>query len=182
MKDFQQAIVFTDNEESETPDFVNPIGLIPCVNVAKDRDNEAWATQGEDMVDLTIAVQLGWTDLLTIAKHQGFSILTITGKEEPKHLNIGINKAIFLKQDIDEPAPSISYVQGNSPLSQYKDLLMEMLALLLSTNDMDPKSIGGSAGAQSFTSGFHALIAMSDNLDAVEADKPLMLDADGITT
>jgi hypothetical protein len=158
--------------------FVNPIGRLPVVNLAKDRDNEPWATQGEDMVDLTIAIQMGWTDVLTIAKHQGFSILTIVSEEEPKKLTIGINKAVWLKARAQGPAPSISYVQGSSPLSEYKELLMDLLGLLLTTNDMDPQSIGGTKSTRTFTSGFHALIAMADNLEATEADKPILLAAE----
>lgn len=164
--------------EKKDEQYVNPIGRLPVVNIAKDRDNEPWATQGEDMVDLTIAIQMGWTDVLTIAKHQGFSILTIVSEEEPKKLTIGINKAVWLKSRQGGPTPSISYVQGSSPLSEYKELLMDLLGLLLSTNDMDPQSIGGSKGSRTFTSGFHALIAMADNLEATEADKPTLLDAE----
>ena len=158
--------------------FINPIGMMPVVNVARDRDNEAWATQGEDMVDLTIALQMGWTDVMTIAKHQGFSILTITSEEEPKKLSIGVNRAVWLKTNPSGgPQPSIGYVQGNSPLAEYKELLKELLGLLLTTNSMEPGSIGGTQ-SRNFTSGFHALISMADSLEAVEADKPLMLNVE----
>ncbi len=155
--------------------FQNPIGIAPVVNVARDRDNIPWAPQGEDMVDLTIALQMGWTDVMTIAKHQGFSILTITSEEEPKKLTIGVNRAVWLKTNPQGPQPSIGYVQGNSPLAQYKELLTELLGLLLTTNNMDPNAIGGKAASKNFTSGFHALIAMADSLEAIEADKPIML-------
>ena len=157
---------------------VNPIGMMPVVNITKDRDNEPWAIQGDDMVDLTIAIQLGWSDLLTIAKHQGFSLLTISSEEEPKKLTMGINKAIWLRTSPDGNAASMQYVQAQSPLDQYKTLLMELLGLLLTTNDMDPGSIGGANSQRSFTSGFHQLIAMSDNIEAVEADKPVFLEAE----
>jgi hypothetical protein len=56
---------------------------------------------------------------------------------------------------------------------------MEILGLLLTTNDMEPQAIsGGKTTAQNYTSGFHALIAMSDNLEAIEMDKPAMLEAE----
>lgn len=171
-------------DESGTPivfgeeaDFSNPIGRSAVINVAKDRDNEAWATQGEDLIDLTLALQLGWTDVLSIAKHQGFSILTIISEEEPKKLTIGVNRAIWLKATNDSPTPSISYTQATSPLSEYTALLMDLLKLMLSSNDMEPGSISNS-GAQQFTSGFHQLIAMSDNIEAIEADKPAMAKAE----
>lgn len=158
--------------------FYNPIGKMPVVNVARDRDNEIWATQGEDMIDLTMSLQLGWSDVLTVAKHQGFSLLTVTSEEEPKKLTFGINKAIWLKSRQDGPQPSIGYVQASSPLAEYKDLLGELLALLLTTNNMDPGSIGGKGNTKTFTSGFHALISMADALEAIESDKPLMKQAE----
>jgi chemotaxis regulatin CheY-phosphate phosphatase CheZ len=43
---------------------------------------------------------------------------------------------------------------------------------------MDPGSIGGKMASRNFTSGFHAMIAMSDNLEAVEMDKPVFQDAE----
>lgn len=172
-----EKLLLDPNADHESMD-VNPIQLLPIINVAKDRDNEAWATQGEDMIDLTIAIQLGWTDMLTIAKHQGFSILTVVSEEEPKKLTIGVNRAIWLKQNQEGPTPNISYVTAQSPLSEYNEMLMDLLGLLLTTNDMDPGSIGGKGSTRSFTSGFHALIAMSDNLEAVEMDKPSLLDAE----
>jgi hypothetical protein len=158
--------------------WVNPIECLPIVNVAKDRDNEAWAEQGEDMIDLTLAIQLGWSDVLTIAKNQGFSILTIVSEEEPKKLTLGVNKAVWLKQMPQGPTPSISYVQAQSPLNEYNSLLTELLGLLLTTNDMEAGAIGGKASVKNFTSGFHALISMADNLEAIEADKPTLRDAE----
>jgi len=162
----------------EMDDGANPFGVNPIVNIAKDRDDSFWATQGSDVVDLVIAIQSGWSDLLTIAKNQGFSILTIVSKEKPEKMSVGINKAVWLKQPDDGPAPSISYVQANSPLSEYKDILMELLGLLLTTNDMNPKEIGGSNSARNFTSGFQALIETADTLEARESDIPVFRDVE----
>lgn len=168
-------IISQTMEDGSSP---NPIGIAPVINLAKDRDNEPWAKQFEDAVDLSLAIMMGWTDLLTIAKHQGFSILTVVSKEEPKQLKIGVNKAIWLRKKDDGDNPVISYVQANSPLAQYKDLLMDLLALLLSTNNMPPNSIGGVNSRQSYTSGFHALIEMADVIEAIEMDKPYLKGAE----
>jgi hypothetical protein len=43
---------------------------------------------------------------------------------------------------------------------------------------MDPGSIGGQKQTQQYTSGFHALLSMADSLEAIESDKPIMLDAE----
>lgn len=160
------------------PEMLNPIGIIPSVNLAKDRDNEFWAMQGEDLADLAIALQLGMSDLMSIAKMQGFSILTVTSPEQPQRLDIGLNKVVWLKQQIDGPTPSVSYVQASSPISEYKDLLLDLLGLTLTTNQLSPSSVTGKDGAQSVTSGFQALIQNSDNLQQLEQDKPVLRDAE----
>lgn len=176
-----QVLDFKDSAGKVIPreeQMVNPIGRLPVVEICKDRDNEAWAQQGEDIVDLTIAIQLGWTDVLTIAKHQGYSLLTISSEEEPKQLTLGINKSLWLKLKKDGPTPSVDYASASSPLAEYGNLLGELLSLLLTTNDMEPGSIAGKAAAQNFTSGFHALIAKADTLEAIESDKPTFQDAE----
>lgn len=172
------AKMILDPSKDETQ-IINPIGIAPVVNLAKDRDNEAWATQGEDLIDLTMAIQLGWTDVLTIAKNQGFSILTMISEEEPKKLTIGVNRGVWLRPLPDSKVtPSISYVQAQSPLSEYKELLSELLGLLLSTNDMNPSSISGAMTAQSATSGFHALIEAADTIEATKSDEVFLKNAE----
>jgi hypothetical protein len=130
------------------------------------------------MIDLTMAIQLGWTDLMTVAKHQGFGVLTIVSEEQPAKMEIGINKAVWLKQVDGRATPSISYTQSQSPLDQYKGLLMDLTALLLTTNDMSPSSVGGTGSTKNYTSGFQALIENSDILEALEGDKPIFIDAE----
>jgi hypothetical protein len=158
--------------------FINPIGKMPIVNLARDRDNEPWATQGADLVDLTTALQLGWCDALTIAKTQGFAQMIMMSEEEPKKLTMGLNRALWLKIAPNSPTPSVSYVSPNSPLSEYTEMLDKLTKLMLTTNNMDPGSVGGDAKTTSYSSGFHALIAMSDNLEAIQSDQPTMAKAE----
>lgn len=171
---------FTTNGEGEKilnpemgPDqILNPIEQMSVINLAKDRDNEFWSKQFEDTVDLTMALMLGWSDLLSIAKMQGWSQLVISSMEEPKQLTIGLNKVVWLKMapDPSVPAPKMEYISPSSPLDQYKGLLMELLALLLTTARLNPRSVGGSNTSSSYTSGFHALIENADILEARKAD------------
>ena len=179
----QHATVDEDGDylqvEGQTDKVVDHgLGRAPVVNLAKDRDNEAWACDGEDMIDLTMAIQSGWTDLLTIAKQQGFSILTMVSEKRPEKMTLGVNKAVWLKVEKDGPRPELDYKSGSANLGEYRQLLMELLGLLLSTNDMNPKSIGGQTATQQFTSGMHALIEMSDTLSAIEDDKPILMEAE----
>jgi hypothetical protein len=162
-------------DETKGPEqFLNPLEETPFVFVSKSRHNETWSTVGSDQPDLALLIQRSWSDLLTIAKHQGYSLLTFTGKEPPEKITMGINRALFLKQDEDGVAPKIDYITAASPLSEYKDILTEVLAMFLSSYDINPQSIGGTANSNNATSGFHALIQNSDTLEAIESDKPAM--------
>lgn len=177
-----QHITFNEKGEilvqDESGDFSNPIDRMPIVLGRKETDVSVWAEQGEDLVDLAMAAQLALSDILTIAKHQGFSILNIISEEEPKNLTFGLNRAIWLKQTQDGPQPSIGYVQASSPISEYKDLVLDIIGLMLSTNDMSVNTIGGRAQTRNVTSGFQALIEMSDTLEAVELKKPMLKKAE----
>jgi hypothetical protein len=161
-------------------DLTNPIGMIPSVTLAKDRDNETYSTVGADIPDLTLTIQMGWSDLNSIAKHQGYSLLTMTGPEAPEKMVMGLNRVIWMKTKPDEPTPTISYVTAASPLAEYKDLLVEQLAMLLSSNDLNPQSVGGtfSANGSGATSGFHAMINSSDTIEAINMDKPVLKNAE----
>lgn len=173
------AILFVDKGEDSEMQVLNPIAISPVINIAKDRDNQAWATQGEDVIDLSIAFQMGWTDLLTTTKHQSFGILTIISEEEPQKLTIGVNRAIWLKQNPESSnQPSISYVQANPPLAETKDNLLDLLSLLLTTNDMPNNAMGGVNSVKNVNSGFQALIEMADTLEVIEQDKPVLRDVE----
>jgi hypothetical protein len=188
LKENQELIIWTDEQhftiddsgkimndpEKDATQFVNPMGIAPVVFLSKSRHNQTWSTVGSDQSEIALLIQLAWSDLLTIAKHQGYSLLTFTGKEPPEKLTMGINRAIFLKQDDSGVAPTVDYLTANSPLSEYKDILVELLAMFLTTNDMNPQAVGGTFAANNATSGFHALIQSADTLEAVEADKPAL--------
>jgi hypothetical protein len=158
--------------------FLNPINKMPLISLNKDRDSEFWAEQGEDLIDGAIQLQKMLSDVATIAKMQGFSLLCVTGPEQPASLKISLNKAVFLKSVEGQPTPTISYVQASSQIDQYMAMIMEKLGLLLTTNDMNPKEIGGSLSPRTFSSGFQALIEQADTLMAISADKPVLIDAE----
>ncbi len=159
------------------PEGVNPIGRIPSVTLRKDVDNEFWAMQGEDMVDMAMATQLGLTDLLSIAKMQGFSLLTVTSEERPQRLEMGLNKVIWLKQKIDQPAPSIDYVQASSPIAEYGGLLDRILEIS-STSNLLPSNIFSGQGNGDSNSGVHEMMKTAATQMEIESQKPVLRDAE----
>jgi hypothetical protein len=158
--------------------FDNPIGRAPVVHLQKDTDNEAWAEQGEDASDISILLQRMWTDLATIIKHQGFGQMVVVSEEPPKKITVGINKTLWLKRQEGKEAPTVQYVTADSRISEIKETLRDMLFLLLTTNDINPSSVGKADGGSAFTSGIQALLEMSDAIEAMKADQPAHRDAE----
>jgi len=172
----EKLFLIPDNTDPDQ--FTNPIGIKPVINLSKERDAESWSKQGADLFDLCMALQMGWSDILTIAKHQGFSVLTIISPVEPKKISVGVNRGVWLKQPAEGKDPSMQYVQSTAPLNDYKALLMDLLGLTLTTNDMNPGAVSGNDQSQVMQSGFSRLIQMSDALEAIESDKPVLRDAE----
>lgn len=176
-----EKILLSDQSyQDNNTQFMNSAGILPIVNLAKDRDCETWSTQGADLFDSCLAFAIGWTDLLTIAKHQGFAQPVITSPEMPEEIQVGVNKVLWLKQSPDGtgPTPTFGFASAGSPLNEYKDVLMDFLGLILTSNDLNPGAVSGNRQSSDMSSGFSRLIEMSDALEAIEADKPVLRDAE----
>lgn len=163
--------------DEANPDGLNPIGLIPSVTLRKDVDNEFWAMQGEDQVDMAIATQLMFTDQLTIAKMQGFALLVITSKRKPDKMEVGLQKAIHMKVKDGEPTPTVSYLNANAPLTEYSDLAARVLEVSSQSNLLPPSTFGGSKGGDP-NSGVQEMIRNSSTLMEIESQKPVLRDAE----
>ena len=170
----------TDNEgvpivDPLNPEMINPIGMIPSITLRKEVDNEYWAMQGEDMVDMAIATQLALTDLLSIAKMQGFSVMVFTGPERPQKAEIGLTKSVWLKTKDGQPAPTMQYVQASSPLTEYIALVDRTLEISSTTNLLPSTIFSGDGNS---TSGEHELMKSAATMMEIESQKPVMRDAE----
>jgi len=159
------------DQEKDDGQFLNPIKRIPFTNIAKDRDNQFWAEQGEDTIENCQQIQMAMTDLFTIAKHQGFGIMAITSKKEPKQMEFGIRKAIWLEQKTDGTAASVEFLSANAPLSEYKEMILDLTALTVSSEGLSVNSVSARDGAKTVNSGIMAILEQSDNIQQVELDR-----------
>jgi len=158
--------------------FLNPIGVSPVVHLQQETDNEPWASQGEDAVDLSLLIQKTWTDLMTIIKHQGFGQMVITSEEQPKKITIGVNKTLWLQRFAGKEPPTITFAQADSRISEIKESLQTLTFLLLSTNEVNTSALGRSDGASAFNSGIQAMLEMSSAVEASRASQPTFRDAE----
>jgi hypothetical protein len=164
------------NPELGAEQWINPLSINPIVTIAKDRDDEYWASQGEDAVDIALALQKAWSDVFTIAKHAGFPILTIVSENKPENMTLGLNKAVWLKQQPDGPTPTISYVEASTRINEHLSLINRLQEMFFITQGISPKHMGTDSAQAS--SGFQVLLEMSDLLELREMDKPVFQTAE----
>lgn len=166
---------FTTDEKGEIiPELspeegLNPIEMLPIVNIAEEQDGQFWAEGGSDITDGSILVNKIITDMFSIAYIQGFGQFVITGKNLKEKIVMGPHHAIQFDYDPEDgdPQPSVSVVSANPPLEMWMRSVEQYVALLLSTNNLSPRMVSTSLDAVNFPSGIAMLIEMSEATDDI---------------
>jgi hypothetical protein len=141
---------------------LNPIGILPFVDIHMDQDGDYWAQGGEDLIDGSILVNKELTDLNFVTFHQGFGQLVISGKDLPKKIEGGPNNAMLFDVREGDPTPQVFYATSNPPVESWLNKIKSQLAMLLSTNDLAPRLISASLDATNVESGISKLIENSE--------------------
>lgn len=151
----------------------NPIKRLPFVSINKDQANSYWSEGGEDLVDNSILINVLLADMYYIAKFQGMGIIVATGKNIPKQISIGPSRVVVLEHgDNDEPAPKIEVVNADPPLGDHRELIEQLLAFTLSTNDLEPGTVAGKLEATgSAASGIQEIIQKSEISTSIEDEQ-----------
>jgi len=172
-----KEIVFTmDNNGSIRGEILpNPTGLIPFVDIAKDKDFEFFIRIGQALTDFTIEFNVAWSDLMYIARMQGYSVGVLSGDAnlKPENMIIGPNRFIFLPKNPSNPDSSMS-LDFKSPTPNIEAQLKaidSMIATFLTTRGLDTKAVSSNnSGNSSYSSALERLIAMIDQFRATKED------------
>jgi hypothetical protein len=162
--------------EGDVP--LNPIEVMPSVNVAEDQDGEFWALGGDDLIDGAILVNTVITDMLAIAFIQGWAQMVVTAKKVPKTLEGGPHNALIFEYETGDPVPDVKFVSAQPPLDVWMQTVEQYVALLLSTNDLSPTSIANKIDANQFPSGIALLIEQSEATSSIEDKQKIFQDAE----
>lgn len=157
---------------------INPIQMLPFVNITADQDGEFWAQGGNDLVDSTILINMLLTDMNAIQYMQGWGQLVVTGKELPNSLQGGPHQAILLEYQDGDPKPDFDFKSANPPIDMWMKAIEQYTALVLTTNDLSPRNIAGSLNAQDLPSGIALLVEQSEATGAVEDKQVIFQDAE----
>lgn len=151
----------------------NPIGELPFVDVATEKDFQFFVRRGSGVVDFTIELLADLSDLATISKLQGYSQAVVYSTEEPKDLIIGSQKVLWFKQDPTGQGkdPVFEFSSPSPDLTGSLEIINTRLKMFLSSEGLDSTTVTGKGDQRTFTSGVDHLLS---NLDKFEASQSSM--------
>jgi len=158
----------------------NPIHTLPFVDFSMYQDGNYWAVGGDDLIDGAILLNLLLTDLYYIARYQGFGVFYAFGKNIPEKIKIGPREGIILKVNEGEPTPQVGFATPTTQIDMHMQMIEQYLALLLSTNNLEPNEITGQLSAVSAQSGIQEIIKKSVNTDDIEDQQQIYRDGEPV--
>lgn len=150
--------------ELSPDELLNPIERLPFVNIAADQDGFFWALGGEDVVESSLLINKILTDINFITFTQGWGQLVISGKDVPKRLEGGPDRAFCFEVKDGDPTPQVYFATSNPPIQDWLETVKAILAMVLSTNDLSPRNISAKLDAANAASGIAMMIEMSESL------------------
>ncbi len=157
-------------------DIKNPIGILPFVDIATDKDFEFYVRSGYNTVNFTTDLGLLLSDVSEIARLQGFSQAIISSVEEPKDLTIGPRRAIWLKIAPNADAasrPSFEFQSPSPDLGNSLQLISNFMSMYLTSQGVSPKLVNATGVTESFTSGVDRFLNMLERFEASQDDMAL---------
>lgn len=157
----------------------NPIGRLPIVNIAREKDNQYFVRRGSGVTNFAIEFSACISDLANIVKLQGYAQAVVTSTKQPSNLKVGPNSIIWLQQDENSTVqPKFEFVSPSPDIANSLEFLESLMKLFLSSRNIDPKSVSSKAEGANFSSGVERLLSMIDRFEASRDDADLFLCAE----
>lgn len=159
-------------EVAEGPVEANPIGKLPFIDIAQEKDYQFFVRRGNDIVEFTIDLLVQLCDLAEISRLQGYSQAIIYSTDQPKDLVVGPNKIIWIKQPADgqQSQPKFAFENPSPDLKNSLEIIVSQLKMFLSSHGLDTNTISGDTAQARFTSGIDHLLANIDKFQASQED------------
>jgi hypothetical protein len=150
----------------------NPIGRLPFIDVATEKDFQFFVRRGTSVVDFGLDYGLLLSDMSNIIRLQSYSQAIVSSVKQPQDMTIGPDKVIWLPKDPNNPdnKAEFEFASPSPDLSGSQDFLEMTLRLFLSTKGVDPGTVSGKGESKSFSSGVERLLAMLDKFEATRSD------------
>lgn len=144
-------------------DGLNPIQIMPFINLAEDQSGHYWARGGEDLIDASILINKLITDMLGIASAQGWGQIVMVGNNLPSIIKTGPHRAVLLNRQPGEDAPTFDFKSADPPIDSWMRMIEQYIALMLSTNNLSPSTVAGKLDVINAPSGIAILIEKAES-------------------
>lgn len=149
----------------------NPLGRLPFVDVATDKDFQFFVRRGTSVVDFALDFGLILSDTANTIRMQNYSQAIMLSEKQPQNLVIGPNHVLWLPLNPTEGAqPKFEFASPNPDIAGTLEFAEMTLRLFLASRGIDPATISGKGETRSFSSGIERLLAMLDKFEATRSD------------
>jgi hypothetical protein len=162
-------------------DVMNPIGMMPFVDIASYKDYEYFNRLDMSVVDFAIQLNAAMSDLGQIVRMQGFSQAYLKCDSDLMPQNIQIGPSYIIKLPIDknnQVETEFGFATPGADLAGSISYIETLLSTFLSSMGLDPKTISGKGDAVKFNSGIERLLSMLEKFEATRTDMELFEQAE----
>lgn len=164
-----------ENLTEDDPRITNPLGKLPFVDVALEKDFEYWVRSSNGVVDFNIDFGVLLSDTANINRLQGYSQAVISSVSVPRDMHVGPHSVLHLPLDPNNPdvTPSFQFATPSPDMASSLELLEVYVRFFLTSQGQDPKTVSGKAEGQGFSSGIERLLSLVEKFEASQDDMDL---------
>jgi hypothetical protein len=173
--DAESNFVFNGKGDLVSEVLPNPIGMLPFIDIAYEKDFEFFVRAGSSLTSFAIQYAGAISDLGNIVKMQGYSVAYLIAEKEllPSGLKIGPNYLLRLPLSETGPRPEFGFASPNSDIAGSISYIEMLLSNFLTSRGLDPNIVNGKMQAQKYSSGIDRLLSMIESFSANKQDYDL---------
>jgi hypothetical protein len=159
----------------------NPIGELPFIDIANEKDFQFFVQVGSDVTDFVIDFLTQLSDLANTCRLQNYSQATISSVNPPTNVEVGPNKVLWLQVDPNADIgtrPEFAYTSPSPDIMGSLEFLNAQLKMFLSSVGLNPGTVSGKNEMEKFTSGIDHLLANLDKFKASKEDMDIFRDVE----
>lgn len=152
--------------------YPNPIGMLPFIDIASEKEFEFWVKKGSGVCDFNLDFSVVLSDSCNTNRLQSYAQPVITAEKVPENVTVGPQNILFLPLDPTRPEmrPAFEFASPSPDLKASLDLQDRLLSYFLTANGVAPKAISGDGTTEKYSSGVERLLAMIERFEASQSD------------
>lgn len=157
-------------------DIINPIGILPFVDVAADKDYNFFVDRGSQLANFSVQYNAVLSDLANIVRMQAYSQAVLIAPKEamPEHITVGPTSIIKLAVDPNSPATTdFKFVSPSPDLAGSIEFIEVLISNFLSSRGLSSSTVSGKPSSEKFSSGIEKFLSMIERFEASKSDYAL---------